>query len=69
MLKKLEEKTIMKNRLQGSAYLRSISIGMDEENTIILLGQTMMKDYWLVQVHKKLFAIPVWQMEKVELKS
>lgn len=69
MIKNKKEKTIVKNQLQGSFYLRNISIGMAEGNTIILLGQTMMKDYWIVQVHKKLFAIPDWQMKKMELKS
>lgn len=69
MIKNQNEKTIVKNQLQGSAYLRSISVGISEENTIVLLGQTMMRDYWIVQVHKKLFAIPAYQMKELEFKS
>lgn len=69
MIKNQNEKTIIKNQLQGSTYLRSISVGLSEGNTIELLGQTMMKDYWIVQVHKKLFAIPAYQMKELELKS
>lgn len=69
MIKIHNEKTIIKNQLQGSIYLRSISVGLSEGNTIVLLGQTMMRDYWIVQVHKKLFAIPAYQMNDLELKS
>lgn len=63
-----KESTIVANHLKGNAYLRSISVGLLEGNTIKVLNKTPLEDYVVVEVHKKIFAVPKWMMEKLEVR-
>ncbi len=58
---------IVQNKLSSVRYLESVSVGLTPGTEVILLGKTPFQDYMLVQVHKKIFAIPSEMIEKIEV--
>lgn len=68
-LKKHCRYQIIKNHLNSSNYLQCVSIGMKEGAEIEIIFETPFSDYVIVQVHKKIFALPRWMMEEIEVKA
>lgn len=67
-MERKQKVTIIKNHLQNVSYLQSISIGLSEGTEIEILKETPFQDYTIIQVHKKIFALPQWMMKKLEVR-
>ncbi len=50
---------IQRNILQGSEYLKTVNIGLVEGAWVQLLGYSLNHDYMMIQIHSKVFALPI----------
>ncbi len=55
---KSKKRIINKITLKGSEFLQCLSIGLTPKSSLTHLGQTPNKDFEIVLIHSKIFALP-----------